>query len=170
MRSNGYSKHSVTGDLVKGALAGAVATWVMGKATTWMYEHESRAVRKRENAARHGKSAYVVAAEKAADVSGVKLSNDEKKKAGSAIHWALGIAAGAAYGVARRRFPATASLKGLPFGAGFFVAIDEVMNPALGLTPGPTVFPWQTHARGLGGHMVFGMVSEVVLEGMDRVA
>jgi hypothetical protein len=43
------------------------------------------------------------------------------------------------------------------------------MNPVLGLTPGPTAFPCQTHARGLSGHLVFGLV-EVMLEGLDRVA
>ena len=31
--------------------------------------------------------------------------------------------------------------------------VDEGLNPALGLTPGPDRFPWQAHARGLAGHM-----------------
>ena len=48
--------------------------------------------------------------------------------------------------------------------------IDELMNPVLGFAPGPQVFPWQAHARGLGGHLVFGLTSELVLEGLDRVA
>jgi uncharacterized membrane protein YagU involved in acid resistance len=135
-----------------------------------MYERESQGARERENAARDGKTAYVAAAEKAAGVSGVELSDDQQKQAGSAIHWALGIAAGAAYGVMRRRFPAAAAMNGLPFGAGFFIVMDELMNPALGFTPGPTAFPWQAHARGLGGHLVFGAVSEAILEGLDRVA
>jgi hypothetical protein len=114
-------KQQVATDLIKGALAGATATWVMGKATSWMYDMESTDVRQWEEAARSGKSAYVVAAQKAADVGGVELSN-------------------------------------------------EIMNPALGFTPGPTAFPWQTHARGLGGHLVFGVVNEVMLEDLDRVA
>jgi hypothetical protein len=156
-------------DLIKGALAGAAATWVMGKATTWMYEWEGDEIRERESAARNGKSAYVVAAQKASDVGGIELSEGQKR-AGSAIHWALGIAAGAIYGVLRRRVPAAASGKGLPFGAGFFLVIDEFMNPAFGFSPSPSVFPWQTHARGLGGHLVFGLASEAVLEDLDRVA
>ena len=48
--------------------------------------------------------------------------------------------------------------------------IDELLNPVLGLTPGPLAFPWQTHARGLGGHLAFGVATELVLEGLDRVA
>ena len=70
--------------------------------------------------------------------------------------------------MARRRFPGSAALKALSFGGGFFLLMDEVMNPAFGLTPGPTAFPWQTHARGLGGHLVFGLASEGVLQGLDR--
>jgi uncharacterized membrane protein YagU involved in acid resistance len=127
-------------------------------------------VRDRETAARGGKSAYVVAAEKASQMGGVQLSDNQQEKAGTAIHWMLGIAGGAVYGAMRRRMRMAAALKGLAYGAGFFMLMDEAMNPALGLTPGPFAFPWQTHARGLGGHLVFGLVSEAVLEGLDRVA
>jgi hypothetical protein len=70
----------------------------------------------------------------------------------------------------RRRLPATAAMKRLGFGAAFFMLMDELMNPAFGFTPGPPAFPWRTHARGLGGHLVFGAVSEAMLEGLDRVA
>jgi hypothetical protein len=41
--------------------------------------------------------------------------------------------------------------------------MDETLTPALGLTPGPDAFPWQTHARGLAGHLVFGTVANGVL-------
>ena len=91
-------------------------------------------------------------------------------QAGQALHWATGIGAGALYGVARKRWPAVAGAAGLPFGAAFYLVVDEVMNPALGFTPGPTAFPWQTHARGLGGHLVFGLALEVLLGGIDRSA
>jgi hypothetical protein len=157
-------------DLVKGAAAGAAATWIMGQVTTWMYGTEDEAARQREDRARGGKSSYGVMAEKAASAAGLELSDEQRKQAGSAIHWALGIAAGAAYAVMRKRWPATARLKGLPFGTGFFLLVDEGLNPALGLTKGPRAFPWQTHARGLGGHLTYGFVSEMLLEGLDRVA
>jgi hypothetical protein len=65
---------------MKGALAGAAATWVMGKATAWMYDQESDAVRQRENAARNGQSAYVVAAQKAAGVAGIALSHEPRRQ------------------------------------------------------------------------------------------
>jgi|SoiMethySBSTD1v2_1073268.scaffolds.fasta_scaffold1581967_1 uncharacterized protein DUF1440 len=158
----------VAADLLKGAVAGAAATWVMGQVTTWLYDRENAAARAREDRARDGKTAYGVAAEKAAEAAQLEISGETEQQAGRAIHWALGITAGAVYGVLRKRWPATARLKGLPFGTGFFLVFDELLNPVLGLTPGPAEFPWQAHARGLGGHLTFGVVSELVLEGLDR--
>ena len=43
------------------------------------------------------------------------------------------------------------------------------MNPVLGLTPGPMAFPWQAHARGLAGHLAYGVTSNAVLDAVDRV-
>jgi uncharacterized membrane protein YagU involved in acid resistance len=71
------------------------------------------------------------------------------------------------YGLLRRRFPAAATLRGLTFGTGLFLLVDEVMNPVLGLTPGPAAFPWQAHVRGFGGHLAFGAVSDAMLQGLD---
>ena len=53
-------------DAVDGAVAGLLATWLMGKATTVLYERENASARAREDAARGGKTSYGVAAEKLA--------------------------------------------------------------------------------------------------------
>jgi hypothetical protein len=157
-------------DLVKGAIAGAFATWVMGKVTTWMYEFESDEAKRRENEARGDRTAYEVAVEEAAHAGGVALTDEQRSRGGSGLHWATGIGAGALYAVARRRWPSVAAGRGLPFGTVFFATIDEALIPQLGLTPGPTAFPWQTHVRGLGGHLVFGLATELALEGLEKIA
>lgn len=164
------SKQSVVADLIDGAIAGAIATWVMGKATTVLYEHENTAARQREDDARGGMTAYGAAAEKAADLVGADLSDDERKRYGQAIHWALGIGAGALYGVARARSETTSLGGGLLFGATFWLLMDEALLPVLGLTPGPQAFPWQTHARGLAGHLVFGTVATTALAALRPAA
>jgi hypothetical protein len=165
MHGNG----GVGSDILKGAVAGAAATWLMGQATTWMYEHEDAKARRREDEARGDRSAYETAAEKAAGFAGVELSKEQRGQAGLAIHWALGIGAGVVYALLRRRAPAVRAANGLAFGTGFYLVVDEVLNPVLGLTPGPEAFPWQAHARGLGGHLAFGATTELVLEGLDCV-
>jgi hypothetical protein len=157
------------GDLVRGALAGLAATWVMGQVTTLLYDRENDAARKREEKARGGKSAYGVAAEKGAGLLGVDLSDEQITKAGSAVHWVLGAGAGATYSALRGRVPYADAGGGLLYGAAFFLAVDEVGNAALGLTPGPQAFPWQAHARGLAGHLVFGVTTELTLRVLDRL-
>ena len=163
-------KHSLVADLIDGAIAGAVATWVMTQVTTALYEREGAAARQREDEARHGETAYGVAAERAARLAGAELSEEERKRYGSAIHWALGVGAGALYGALRPRSEAASRAGGLVFGAAFWLLMDETVTPALGLTPGPTAFPWQTHARGLAGHLVFGTVANATLAAVQRAA
>jgi hypothetical protein len=165
-----HTRDGVGRDLVKGAVAGAVATFVMGKITGYMYEHEDRDARSREDEVREGRSAYEAAAEKAASAAGTSLDRRRRQQMGSAVHWALGIGAGATYAVLRRRFRAFGSAAGTAFGTGFWAFLDEGLVPALGLTPGPQAFPWQTHARGLVGHLTFGTVTEGTLRLLDRVA
>ena len=161
---------SVVATLINGAIAGAVATWVMGKVTTQLYEREDKSAREREDRARGGETAYGVAAQKAADAAGVTLSKEERQKAGEAIHWALGVGAGAAYALMRRQFDAVGKAAGLGFGTGFWLLMDELAVPLLGLTPGPRAFPWQTHARGLAGHLSFGLVTDTTLRVLEGVA
>ena len=88
---------------MKGAIAGAVATFVMDRATTFLYQREDRRAREREDEARGGTTAYESVAEKGAALVGTRLTRAERERGGSAIHWALGIGAGAAYAVLRRR-------------------------------------------------------------------
>ncbi len=162
-------------DVTLGALAGAAATWIMGKATTYLYENENESARQREDQARGGKSAYETAAEKATGLAGKELSEDARKKIGSGIHWAIGTGSGALYALLRRRLTAGKGLgtelaAGALFGTAVWLLLDEAGNTALGLTPGPAAFPWQTHARGLAGHLVLGLATEGVLHAADLAA
>jgi hypothetical protein len=156
-------QRSVVGDAIDGAIAGLLATWAMGKVTTFLYEREDERAREREDEARGGESAFSVAAQKGARIVGLELSDEQRKKYGSGVHWALGIGMGALYGVLRSRVPNADLAHGLAFGTTFFLAVDEVGNTALGLTPGPSQFPWQAHARGLAGHLAYGAVADSVV-------
>lgn len=169
MRSRKLRRRGVGEDLIKGAIAGAIATLVMGKVTNAMYEREDRWARRQEDDARGGKTAYGAAAEKAARSVGASLRDEQRERLGSALHWALGIGAGAAYAVLRRRFESIGRAAGFGFGTAFWAAVDEGLVPALGLTPGPRAFPWQTHARGLAGHLTFGTVTDGTLRLLDAI-
>src|SRR4051794_36808942 len=111
----------LTTDVLIGVATAAVATWLMDKTTSALYERENPFARQREDSARGGKTAYENAAE--------KWLGD--KKYGSAIHWALGLSSGAIYGVLRNRAPRLGLGSGLLYGALFFAAMDEGANTAL---------------------------------------
>lgn len=160
MRDDG---RNVLADVIDGAIAGALATWVMGKVTTALYAREDADARHREDAVRDGKTAYGVAAEKLAGLAGTELTDEERAQVGARIHWGLGAAAGAVYGLLRPDAAQSSLARGLTFGGAFWLLVDEGANAALGLTPGPRAFPWQAHARGLAGHLVFGAVAEAAL-------
>src|SRR5262245_29599260 len=167
MHKNG--KSNVLFDTAAGAVAGGAATWLMDQATTALQERQTPALRKRERLATHGKAAYTHTVAKVARATNTKLTRKQEKRLGLALHWTLGVGMGALYGWLRHRRPDAAAGFGLLFGAAFFLVMDEGANPLLGITPGPRQFPWQTHARGLIGHLLFGATAESVLRGSDRL-
>ena len=169
MQSDSTRDDNLLASLVAGAIAGAAATWAMGKVTEVLYDNEDKAVRQKEDSARGGSTAYGVAAEKVAELAGTSLTKKERETDGTRIHWALGMGAGAVYGALRSRIPAAGFAGGLGFGAAFWALMDEGAVYALGLTPGPASFPWQTHARGLAGHLVFGGVTDTTLSILQKV-
>jgi hypothetical protein len=160
-------RRDTIGTLLDGAVAGIAATWLMGKVTQLLYEREEPRAREREDRARQGRSSYETAAEKIARLAGASLSDEQRKRYGMGLHWALGGSAGAAYALLRDRIPAATAAGGLLFGAAFFLLMDEGLVYALGLTPGPSAFPWQSHARGLAGHLAYGATAERALTLLD---
>jgi len=162
-------RRSLATDIALGAAAGAAATWLMDRTTTALYEREPKPVKDRENKARGGRTAFEIAAERGADLIDAKLDDDLRKEAGTAIHWSVGIAAGAAYGALRHKLPMRVG-SGLAFGTAFWLAVDEAANTLLKLTPSPRAFPWQTHARGLAGHVVHGSAVESVFDVADLIS
>lgn len=151
-----------------GAALGTAATWVMGRATTWMYAREDPDAKEWEEAARGGTTAYETAAEKAAALLGRELDDEQRQDWGQVVHWGLGAAAGAWY--ATRHHPrglVRGLTSGLSYGLNFFLIADEAANTVLGFTPPPRAFPWQAHARGLAGHLVYGTVLALGLTAVD---
>lgn len=155
-------------DAFRGGIAGAAGWWAMDRALQLMYDHEDDAVRERETRARGGVPALEVVAQTGGRLAGAELSPRQRRKAGTALQWLVGIGAGMLYGVLRPRVPAARAGRGLAYGAAFSLVVDEGVVPLLGFAPGPAAFPWRTHARGFVGHLVFGRVADAALEVLDR--
>ena len=91
-----------------------------------------------------------------------KLTASEKKIAGTAVHYVLGTGVGGLYGAAAEIAPNVTAGGGLPFGAVFWLVVDEGAVPLLGLSKGPMAYPLSIHAYALSSHFVYGLTAEVV--------
>lgn len=91
-----------------------------------------------------------------------KLTESEKQIAGPAVHYALGTGVGGLYGAVAELAPKVTTGAGLPFGAVFWLVVDEGAVPVLGLSKGPTQYPLSTHVYALASHFVYGLTTELV--------
>lgn len=155
-------------DALRGVIAGAAGWWVMDQALQRMYDREEPSARAAEDRARGGVPALEVAVQAGATTAGAELTPRQRQRAGTVLQWTVGIGAGMLYGVLRPRVRAVRAGRGLAYGAAFSLVVDEGAVPLLGLAPGPAAFPWQTHARGFIGHLVFGLATEAALDVLDR--
>jgi hypothetical protein len=156
--------------VLAGAAAGLLATWVMDRVTTAWYNAQSPAVRRLEDNTRGGATAYALAAERTAQAFGRDVSRETRDKLGNGIHWVLGATTGAVYGALRPHLASSHVAWGLAFGTLWWLVVDEAATSALHLTAPPRAFPWQTHARGLAGHLAFGAVTDRALAAVERIA
>jgi hypothetical protein len=97
------------------------------------------------------------------------LTPSEKKIAGPAVHYILGTGAGGLYGAAAEIAPKVTAGTGLPFGAVFWLVVDEGAVPLLRLSKGPTAYPLSTHAYALSSHFIYGLTAEIVRRAVRKV-
>ena len=119
-----------------------------------------------------GDPANVQAADSASElVAGRPVPKPGRQAAGSAVHYATGIALGIGYAVAATRAPAVTKGFGVPFGLGVALVLDDLLVPAFGWGDWPAETGAATHAYGLTTHAVFGAVLEggrrLVLDALD---
>ncbi len=101
-------------------------------------------------------------------VSGHELTESEKEKAGTALHYAYGTTMGGLYGAAAELMPGVTAGAGLPYGAFVWVTADEGVVPALGLSKSPSEYPLSIHAYALASHLVYGLTTEAVRRAVRR--
>jgi uncharacterized membrane protein YagU involved in acid resistance len=101
-------------------------------------------------------------------VFGHELTPSEKGVAGPVVHYALGTAVGGLYGAVVEVEPELRVGAGLPFGAVFWLVVDEAAVPLLGLSKGPTEYPLSTHVYALASHLVYGLTTDIVRRTLRR--
>jgi uncharacterized membrane protein YagU involved in acid resistance len=107
------------------------------------------------------------ATEKAADavargVTGHAIPDADRPLAGQAVHYAVGIALGAAYGIVAEFRPSVATGCGTAFGLATATILDDAAVPATGLGSPPWDAGIASNLYSYASHIVFGGVNEIV--------
>ena len=150
-----------------GAVAGAIAVWLMDRFDWYAYQHGDPAARQRTDAVRpDGMDPGHVAANKVARAFGTELEPASARAhthpAGLAVHYSLGIGPAALYGALKERMPAIGMGQGSLYGLALFLLHDEGLNAMTGLAARPRAYPWQAHARGLVAHLIYGVATDTI--------
>lgn len=152
--------------VARGAVAGAIGTWVMDRVTTAMYERESAQDRAQEEEAwPNGKPSVPNLVDLGSRITGVRFNPQARPKVEEATHYLLGIGPGVLYALLRNRVPLLGTGHGLVYGLLLFAVNDELLNTALGLAGPPSAYPAAAHLRGLAGHVTLGVVTDLALTG-----
>ena len=157
-------------DLAIGCVAGLVATKVYGLVQEALYRPMPDHVKRREEQVRPGPSSQV-AASKVSERLGYFLDDQQRKLAGSAVHYGLGTAWGPVYGILRRHGRMQPLGAGLLTGAALSLIVDEGLAPALSFSAPNRDYPMLTHLRGFLNHLAYGatvaVMAEVLYDLMD---
>ena len=147
-------------DAALGAIAGVAATAAMGPLTTYLSRRQSDHARRQEEAVneRLGAPPTVRVAEKAVSTVGKSLPAHRSSLAGNVVNFGFGTFWGAALGALSARWKPLPPGAGVALGILLWLSMDEGAVPALGLSGKPKEYPRATHARGLAGHVVYGVV------------
>lgn len=108
-------------------------------------------------------------ARKIAEATGKDLQQQDKKKAGQAVHYAFGTLMGAVYGVAAELVPEVTTGGGTAYGTLLFLSADEVAVPAFQLAPSATETPATDHLQHWAAHVVYGGSLELVRSLLRRL-
>ena len=147
--------------LVAGLAGGLVASWTMNRFQDLWFQASASEAKQSEN----DESDDTTVRTASAISEGIfrhKLTRQEKKIAGPAVHYSLGAGVGGLYGAIADVRPEITMGAGLPFGAAFWLVVDEGAVPILGLAKGPSEYPVSTHAYALASHFVYGFTTELV--------
>lgn len=93
-----------------------------------------------------------------------ELSDEEKKWAGPAVHYALGTLLGAVYGALAECSSVVEAGGGTAYGVAVWLTADEAAVPLFGLSGRPTETPVSGHVNALASHLIFGVATHAVRE------
>jgi putative membrane protein len=172
-KTNNRGHGDVWKGLVAGLVGGLVASWTMNRfQDVWLKlsvnDHSTDAQSADGESKEQDDTTVKAASAISEGIFDHRLSSNEKKIAGPVVHYVLGTGVGGLYGAVTEVVPEVTSGVGLPFGAAFWLVVDETAVPLLGLSKGPTKYPLSTHVYALTSHFVYGLTTELVRQAVRK--
>jgi uncharacterized protein DUF1440 len=118
--------------------------------------------------------ATMKAADKLSGEIGRPLSREERKKAGSWVHYVFGACVGAVFGLAAEVEPDSVRginplFAGAAYGAAVFLAAHEIAVPALELSSNPLKEPIPDQIAEFVSHLIYGTGMALTYDGIKRL-
>ncbi len=168
--ANANDASDVALKVMAGLAAGAVGVWALDRIDWFMWNREDPKTRARTTAVRpDGEPPAQALVSKVERATGKTLAPGTHEAVSQAVHYSIGIAPAVGYALLRNKLPVSGVARGALFGATLFLTQDEVLNTVTGLGAKPQDYPWQAHARGIVAHTVYGIVTELTLNFVDRL-
>ncbi len=160
-------------DIMKGVIAGVagglLASFLMEQFQAAWSAAAGAIAPSQKRAGRRSDPATVKAANLLAEkVTGHKLPANYKPLGGEAVHYGIGAASAAVYGVLAEVAPVVTIGDGAVFGTGIWLLADELAVPAAGLSKPAREIPITTHVYALASHLVYGWITETVRQAIRR--
>jgi len=164
--------------LVAGSAAGLAASLAMNQfQSLWSKASKKLSDKNGQSSSQQSgedsEDATMKAAGKVAEIAGYHLSREQKKKAGTIVHYAFGTGMGALYGTIMELGPRELRrhelLSGMGFGSVLFAGADEIAVPAAGLSEPPQKSPASSHLYALASHVVYGLTTGAVRKAVRAV-
>jgi hypothetical protein len=150
---------------IRGAVAGAVGTWLMDVVTQKVLEHQPAQVATREEQVRpNDRSSVGNLVARIESLVGVRLDERQRSAVEQLVHFGLGVAPGVAYAALRHRLRPLGAANGLVYGILLWALNDEYLNSRLGLSAPFAAYPLESHVRGFVGHVTLGVATDVGLD------
>ena len=151
-----------TGNLARGAVLGLVGGLLATGAMSLVHRLlDDRIPKSRTPATEQPDDSTVKVASAVTSLVGHRLTDDQKARAGSAVHYVFGASVGAVYGAVAEVVPRVTAALGLPFGIAVWLGAHVIAVPALGLAEPPTRRPVAKEGEEFALHLVYGAATEV---------
>ena len=85
------------------------------------------------------------------------------------VHWLISMISSGLYGAMRGEASFLDVSGGLGLATGLWLFGDEMANPLLGFTDGPTAYPAELHAYSYGAHIAYGLASAAATQLLYRI-